>query len=177
MSGRRQLRRIGIATIYAKKSGGMLVFGGLSVPCALGRSGITRQKREGDGATPAGTLAFVKVYYRPDRIRRPTTLLPAIPLRRDSGWCDDPSDRRYNRALRLPSRAGHECLWRSDHLYDLVVVLDYNLKNPRRGAGSAIFFHLASPEYSPTQGCVAVDMPAMRRILSRAGPGTYLDVR
>jgi L,D-peptidoglycan transpeptidase YkuD (ErfK/YbiS/YcfS/YnhG family) len=171
------LRRIVVAPVSADRRRGLVVAGGLGAPCALGRSGIVRRKREGDGATPAGRLALVAVLYRPDRIRRPPTRLPAIPLRPDSGWCDDPSDRRYNREVRLPFGAGHERLWRSDRLYDVVVVLDYNLARPRRGAGSAIFLHVAAPGFPPTEGCVAVSMPAMRRILFRARPGTFIEVR
>lgn len=176
MAGNRQLSRIAIGQISANKASGMLVIGGLPVPCTLGKSGITRLKREGDGATPAGRLGFVRVYYRPDRVRRPNTGLPVFPLQPDFAWCDDPNDRRYNRAVRLPFKPGHEVLWRADPLYDVMVVLDYNLARPKRGAGSAIFFHLTASDFSPTLGCIGVGLPAMFRILSRSGPGTYFDI-
>jgi len=149
----------------------------MTVPCALGRSGIRRRKCEGDGVTPAGRFGLVAAFYRPDRVRRPQTALPLAPLRPDSGWCDDPADRRYNRPVRLPFPASHERLWRDDHLYDLLVVLDYNLARPQRGAGSAIFLHLAAPDFAPTAGCVAVTEEAMRRLLARAAPGTEIDIR
>jgi L,D-peptidoglycan transpeptidase YkuD (ErfK/YbiS/YcfS/YnhG family) len=155
----------------------MLSFGGHLVPCALGRNGITARKREGDGATPAGRLGLVLAYYRPDRIRRPVTRLPVQPIRPDDGWCDDPADRNYNRPIRLPYAAGHERLWRDDRLYDLCVVLDYNLKKPVPGAGSAIFLHLAAPDFKPTAGCVAVTERAMRQILIGATSETYIDIR
>ena len=156
---------------------GFLATGGLTVPCAIGRAGVTHRKREGDGATPAGRMRLVSVLYRPDRVRRPVTTLPCAPLEPDMGWCDDPDDRRYNRPVRLPFPAGHEVLWRDDHLYDIVVVLDFNLVRPRRGAGSAIFFHLAAPGFAPTAGCVAVTEPAMRRLLARAAPTADLIIR
>ena len=149
----------------------------MTVPCALGRCGIRRRKCEGDGVTPAGRFGLVAAFYRPDRGRRPQTALPLAPLRPDSGWCDDPADRCYNRPVRLPFPASHEPLWRDDHLYDVLVVLDYNLAPPRRGAGSAIFLHLAAPGFAPTAGCVAVTAAAMRRLLARAGPGTEIDIR
>ena len=177
MSGGGRLRRIVVAPVSADRRRGLLIADGLRVPCALGRSGVARRKREGDGATPAGRLALVAVFYRPDRVPRPTTSLPVFPLRPDSGWCDDPSDRHYNRAVRLPFEAAHERLWQADRLYDVVVILDYNLARPERGAGSAIFLHIASAGFSPTEGCVAIAMLAMRRILARAGPCTFLDIR
>lgn len=165
-----------IAPVSSDRRRGLVVAGGLGVPCALGRSSVIRRKREGDGGTPAGRLALVVVLYRPDRVRRPSTRLPAIPLRPDSGWCDDPSHPLYNRKVRLPFRASHERLWRSDRLYDIVVVLDYNLARPRRGAGSAIFLHIAAPGLPPTEGCIAVPMSAMRHILARVRPGSFMDV-
>jgi L,D-peptidoglycan transpeptidase YkuD (ErfK/YbiS/YcfS/YnhG family) len=176
MTGRSWLRRIALAPMEADRRRGLLVAGGLRIPCALGRAGIVHLKREGDGATPVGRLALLAAFYRADRLRRPATALPLFPLRPEIGWCDDPADRRYNRAVRLPFKASHERLWRSDHLYDVVVILDYNLARPRRGAGSAIFLHVASPGFSPTEGCVAISLPAMLRLLARSGPGTFLDV-
>lgn len=153
-----------------------MAFGGLFVPCAIGAGGIRGRKREGDMATPVGRFALVSVFYRPDRLRRPQTRLPVAPLRPDSGWCDDPGDRRYNRPVRLPYAGRHERMWRDDRLYDVVVVLDYNLDHPRPGAGSAIFLHLAAPDFAPTAGCVAVTEPVMRRLLARSGPGTVISI-
>jgi len=176
MSGGKWLRQIVLAPTSNDRRRGLLAADGVRIPCALGRSGIRRRKQEGDGATPAGRLALVAVFYRADRIRRPATTLPAIALKPDVGWCDDPTHRLYNRAVHLPFKARHERLWRADHLYDIVVILDYNLSQPKAGAGSAIFLHLASPELAPTEGCVAISMPDMRRLLARAGPGTFLDV-
>jgi L,D-peptidoglycan transpeptidase YkuD (ErfK/YbiS/YcfS/YnhG family) len=161
----------------ADKARGLIVAAGLGIPCALGRRGVARRKREGDGATPAGRLDLLTVLYRPDRIARPATALPVMPLTPDAGWCDDPGDRRYNRPVRLPYAASHERLWRDDGLYDVVVVLDYNFRRPRPGTGSAIFLHIAAPDFSPTEGCVALGLTAMRRLLARAGPGTWLEVR
>jgi L,D-peptidoglycan transpeptidase YkuD (ErfK/YbiS/YcfS/YnhG family) len=153
---------------------GILAAGGLRVPCALGRAGIRRDKREGDGATPAGIHRLVAVLYRADRVPRPLTRLPVAPIARDDGWCDDPADRRYNRPVRLPYSASHERLWREDDLYDVVVILDYNLTRPRRGKGSAIFLHRASVGFAPTAGCLAVDLPTMRRLLAIADGRTAL---
>jgi L,D-peptidoglycan transpeptidase YkuD (ErfK/YbiS/YcfS/YnhG family) len=176
MSGNSRLTRIMVVPRAANKALGLIVAGSLRIPCVLGRSGIVRHKREGDGATPARRLGLLAVLYRPDRVRRPATALPVTPLTPDAGWCDDPGDRRYNRPVRLPCAARHERLWRTDRLYDVVVVLDYNFERPRPGAGSAIFVHIAAPDFAPTEGCVAVSMTDMRRLLARTGPGSWLEV-
>lgn len=170
------LRRIIVRASREDPSRGILVAGALTVPCALGRSGVTRHKREGDGATPAGRLRLVHCFYRVDRLSRPITRLPTTIIRRSDGWCDDPSDRNYNRPVTLPYPAGHEDMWRKDGLYDIVVILDWNLDNPRPGRGSAIFLHLAAPGFAPTAGCVAVTRLAMMQILVLSGPETFLDI-
>ena len=155
------LRRIIVRASPGDPSRGLLVAGGLTVPCALGRSGVTRRKREGDGATPAGR-APPGVVPLPGRPRPPgrATGLPATPIRPDDGWCDDPADRRYNRPVPLPYPASHEASGASDRLYDVVVVLDWNLDpSDARRRQSAIFLHLAAPGMTPTAGCVAVTLP------------------
>jgi L,D-peptidoglycan transpeptidase YkuD (ErfK/YbiS/YcfS/YnhG family) len=171
------LPRLTVASVTGNRRRGLLRAGGLVVPCALGRAGIRDHKREGDGVTPKGRWRLVAVLYRADRLRRPPTGLPLRALRADDGWCDDPADRRYNRPVRLPHAGRHERLWRDDRLYDVIVVLDYNLARPRRGAGSAIFLHVAAPGFAPTEGCIAVTPTAMRRLLARVGPRTLMEVR
>lgn len=148
-------------------SRGTLTFGSITVPCALGRSGITRFKREGDGATPIGAFELLNVYYRADRGPRPRTILPVEAIAPNDGWCDDPAHPRYNRPVELPFAASHEKMWRDDRLYDIVVVLDCNMFPAVPGKGSAIFFHIAREDYRATEGCVAVAPAHMRLILSK----------
>lgn len=93
------------------------------------------------------------------------------------GWCDDPADRLYNRPVRLPYPGHHERLWRNDRLYDIVVVIDFNLTHPKRNAGSAIFLHIARPALAPTEGCIAVTERTMRRLLTRVDRDTIIDIR
>jgi len=147
---------------------GWLTAGPLRVPCALGPAGIKRGvKREGDGATPAGRFKLLWGLYRPDRKRPPAGGVPLKVLRRDAGWCEDPRSPTYNRPVRLPCTFACDSMWRADDLYDLTFVLDYNFSRRKKGAGSAIFFHLARPGLTPTAGCVAIRAADMRRLAPR----------
>lgn len=134
--------------------------------CAIGKGGIRADKREGDGATPAGRYRLVRTLYRPDRGPEPATGLPVAATRSSDGWCDDPASPDYNRHVLLPHAASCETLWREDGLYDVIVVTDHNADPPVPGAGSAIFVHVARPDYGPTLGCVAFAIDDLREILS-----------
>jgi L,D-peptidoglycan transpeptidase YkuD (ErfK/YbiS/YcfS/YnhG family) len=146
---------------------GWIIAGPTQIPCAIGRAGIGRSKIEGDGKTPAGRFAILSFLFRPDGGFRPARNFRALPIRRDSAWCDDPQDRNYNRPVRLPYGTSREGMWRDDRLYDAVGILDYNIRPRVRGRGSAIFFHLAREDLSPTAGCVALRAADMRRLLPR----------
>lgn len=163
----RHPRRLTIHTLSAGSRRGFIQFGNHTVPCALGRGAIRALKREGDGATPAGVHPVLRVLYRQDRVARPRTALPLTAIRGTDGWCDAPSDRNYNRPVRLPYPASAETLYRTDAVYDIVVIPDYNISRRSRGTGSAIFFHLARPGYAPTEGCIAVTRAHMIRLLAR----------
>lgn len=155
---------------------GRLEAEGLSLPCALGRGGMVQDKQEGDGGTPLGDWPLRRLHYRADRGAAPLTALPSRAIERLDGWCDDPADPSYNRLVRLPYTARHETMWREDGLYDLVVELGYNDDPVVPGKGSAIFLHIARPDYAPTEGCVALAEPDLRRLLARCGPETTLRV-
>ena len=145
--------------------------------CAVGRGGIRADKREGDGATPAGAWALREVLYRADRIAAPVTRLPLRALRPDDGWCDAPNDIAYNRRVTLPYPASAEALWRRDRVYDIIVVAGYNDAPVVPGKGSAIFLHLARRGYQPTAGCVAFARGDLLKILAVVDPRSRLDVR
>ncbi|HEY1944429.1 MAG TPA: L,D-transpeptidase family protein [Roseiarcus sp.] len=146
---------------------GWLVAGPFRIACALGPAGVVRDKREGDGGTPAGRFPLLWGYYRPDRPRPAAGAIPLRPLRRDSGWCEAPTSPRYNRPVRLPAADCTDRMWREDRLYDLVFVLDQNFSRRAKGRGSAIFFHLARPGLTPTAGCVAIAAADMRKLAPR----------
>ena len=155
---------------------GRLVLDGRAFRCALGATGVTRSKREGDKATPAGRFPLRRVLYRPDRVAPPATALPVAPVEPQDGWCDAPDDPRYNKPVTLPYAASHERLWREDHVYDIVVILGHNDAPPVAGNGSAVFMHVARPGYAPTEGCVALARPDLEAVLARCGPGDMISI-
>jgi L,D-peptidoglycan transpeptidase YkuD (ErfK/YbiS/YcfS/YnhG family) len=154
-----------------------LTVGPLTLTAAIGRSGITAFKHEGDGATPLASMELIEGFYRADRRPRPATRLPMRPLRADDGWCDAPFHARYNRPVQLPFSASHEAMWRKDGLYDIVLVMDWNVRSRKMGAGSAIFLHLIRPGYQPTEGCIALAPRDMERLLRAVTNGTRVTVR
>lgn len=145
---------------------GRLVLHGLVFRAALGRGGVRRDKQEGDGATPAGILPLRRVLYRADRGRAPECVVPVEPISPTDGWCDDPNERNYNRMIRLPHDGHSEELWRTDAVYDVIGVLGWNDAPVQRARGSAIFLHVARPDYAPTDGCVALAPSDLRQVLA-----------
>ena len=174
--GRGQARTVVVSGLSAAGPRGVVRLGVLNLPCALGRRGRRARKREGDGATPVGSWLTVRVLYRADRIRRPMTSLPVKPIGRDDGWCDAPADRNYNRPVRLAYAASAEALWRTDRLYDIVVVLSHNTRPRVRGAGSAIFLHVAKSGYAPTEGCIALRREHLLALLRNLTTGAVIRV-
>ena len=164
--------------IFTAYADGVLDLGDVQVPCVLGSTGVVdaAAKREGDGASPAGVWPLRFVYYRPDRVAPPLTGLEKRALPPDLGWSDAPPDDDYNRPVRLPHDASAEALWREDHVYDLIVVLGHNDAPVVPGAGSAIFLHVARDDWSPTQGCVALNYGDLLGLLAMAKPGDALAI-
>ena len=165
-----------VRTLPGTRHRGLLALGQRHYPCALGAAGIVPLKREGDGATPAGRWTLRRVLYRADRVPRPHAGLPVRALRRNDGWCDDPADRNYNRPVRLPYAARTETLWRDDHLYDIIVVLDHNERPRVRGSGSAVFLHVAREGLAATKGCVALRPRDLVQILARCRRGSRIEI-
>jgi L,D-peptidoglycan transpeptidase YkuD (ErfK/YbiS/YcfS/YnhG family) len=156
---------------------GRLTAGPFTFRCALGKGGITRNKREGDGGTPAGCFALRRVWWRADRMPKPRCNLPKRLTTAGDGWCDASGHPRYNRPVALPFAQSHEKMWRDDHLYDVVIEIGWNDRPAIQRRGSAIFFHIARSGYTPTEGCVAITMRDMQRLLPYLGHGTKMDIR
>ena len=155
---------------------GLLRFGTHRSRCALGKGGVTKTKKEGDGKTPIGRYRLRRIWYRPDRIMRPQSPLPIAEISQKSGWCDDVRSSLYNIPIERPSAARHERLWRHDRLYDVFFELGMNDAPPEKGAGSAIFLHLEKDNFRPTLGCIAVNNATMRFLLHHAKPTTHIAI-
>jgi L,D-peptidoglycan transpeptidase YkuD (ErfK/YbiS/YcfS/YnhG family) len=160
---------------------GTLRMGSFSAPCALGRSGILADKREGDGGTPAGIFPLRELRYRADHIAAaPATALPVCITKPGDGWCDAPKGPAYNTLVQLPYSADAENMWRNDERYDLVVVIGYNDRPVVPGAGSVIFLHVAHEEdgrLMPTAGCVALRRDDLLRVIADCSPSTEMRIR
>jgi len=172
------LRTAGVpALIIEVSADGWLTWPGRRVRAALGKNGVIEDKREGDGKTPIGMFPLRRLLYRDDRGPPPATGLERTAIQPDWGWSDDPDDPAYNRLVILPHAARHERLWRRDGLYDLVVPIGYNDAPTIAGRGSAIFIHVARPDYGPTEGCVALALDDLVELLRLCGPETLLSIK
>jgi L,D-peptidoglycan transpeptidase YkuD (ErfK/YbiS/YcfS/YnhG family) len=169
--------RIPIAAGMQAYPMGRLHAGTLILRCAIGGGGLKHGKREGDHASPKGRLRLLDGFYRADKLSQPLSGLKMRPVSRALGWCDDTASGLYNRLIILPSRYRHETLWREDCLYDMIIVLDYNIAPRVKGRGSAIFLHCAKPDFAPTEGCIALQPADLRRLLPRLARGAVLVIR
>lgn len=144
-----------------------LIFQDLTMRCAIGKGGVTVDKKEGDHKTPLGTYKLLHLYFRPDKVKKPDTDLPVTEITAALGWCDDPGFPDYNRLVALPFPGSHEKLWRDDDLYDVVVEIGHNHNPPIPGKGSAIFIHIAYENYKGTEGCIALRKVDLLKLLAR----------
>jgi L,D-peptidoglycan transpeptidase YkuD (ErfK/YbiS/YcfS/YnhG family) len=161
--------------IIIKKSG-YLEYKNLKFRCALGKAGIKKKKKEGDNITPKGVFKIIRVYYRRDKIKNIKTLVKKKEIKKNIGWCDDPVSNSYNKEISLPSKFGHEKLYRKDNLYDLILVFNYNINPIIKNKGSAIFMHIAKKKYKPTAGCIALKKEDLVELLKNIKKNTKVKI-
>ena len=146
-----------------------LVFKDFNFKCCIGKNGTTNDKFEGDNKTPKGLFSIDKVYYRKDKNIKPITKLNTISINRKMGWCNDVTNKKYNRLIKINKNIKYEKMFRKDYKYDYIVPINFNTKKTKIGRGSAIFIHLTK-NYKPTAGCIAVskkDFLILSRILKK----------
>jgi L,D-peptidoglycan transpeptidase YkuD (ErfK/YbiS/YcfS/YnhG family) len=150
--------------IIINKSG-YLEYKNLKFRCSLGEAGIGKKEKEGDKITPKGNFKILKIYYRKDRIKKITSKFKLIKITRNMGWCDDPTSKKYNQLIQLPTNYSYEKLFRKENIYDLIIVLNYNIKPTIKNKGSAIFIHVASKNFNKTAGCIALKKSDLRKLI------------
>jgi L,D-peptidoglycan transpeptidase YkuD (ErfK/YbiS/YcfS/YnhG family) len=142
----------------------------------LGKAGIGKKKKEGDNITPIGVYKIVKIYYRKDRIKKISSKFELIKITKNIGWCDDPNSKKYNQIINLPTKYSYEKLYRKDNVYDLILVLNYNMNPVVKDKGSAIFIHIAKKKYQPTQGCIALKKNNLLKLTSKINKNTLIKI-
>ena len=142
--------------------------------CAIGKRGITSNKKEGDKKTPKGTFTFGLLFYRKDKIIDLNSSLKKQIIKKNMGWCDDSDSKFYNKLIRFPFKDSAEKLWLKKRMYDLILVINYNLKPTIKKRGSAIFLHLANKNYTPTRGCIALSKKDMLLLINNINKKTKL---
>lgn len=157
--------------------GNQLFFAGKVYKCAFGKNGFSANKKEGDGCTPLGVFLLRECWYRADKIGIPKTSLPLKIISENDGWCDDVASLEYNQHIIIAGGSPrHEKLWRDDGVYDLIIPLGYNDEPIITGKGSAIFMHIAKPDYSGTEGCIALALPDLLEIISQVSTDCNIEI-
>ncbi len=146
---------------------GYLKYKNLKFRCSLGKGGVGKKELEGDNITPIGSYKLVNFFFRKDRIDKINSKIKFREIKKNMGWCDDPKSKKYNQLIKLPSKLSYEKLFRKDHLYDLLIVLDYNMNPVIKNRGSAIFIHLATKYYNSTKGCIGLKKIDMIELIKK----------
>ena len=142
-----------------------LTYNNYKVKCSIGKRGIGRKTKEGDLITPKGEYTIKYILYRKDRVKKIQTKIKTIVIRNNMGWCDDPKSKNYNKLIKLPSAFGHEKLFKKENVYDIILVLNYNMNPVVKNKGSAIFIHIVKGNYKRTEGCIALKKIHLLKIL------------
>ena len=131
----------------------------------MGKRGIGYKRKEGDLITPQGEYKIKYILYRKDRVKKIKTKFKKVIIKKNMGWCDDTKSSKYNKLIKLPYYYGYEKLFRQDNIYDIILVLNYNMNPIIKNKGSAIFIHVAKKKFKKTEGCIAVKKNDLLKIL------------
>ena len=153
-----------------------LFFKDYKIKCAVGKRGIGEKKQEGDLITPKGNYKIKCIFFRPDKVKNLSTKLKKRTINKKMGWCDDPKSKDYNKLVRLPFKFNYEKLYRSDSIYDIFFVLDFNTNPIKKNKGSAIFIHIAKKNFSSTKGCVAIKKSYIKMLAKKISKNTLVRI-
>ncbi len=152
-----------------------LTYNKLKIKCAIGKKGIGYKRKEGDLITPSGQFRIKFILYRKDRVKILTKLKKKV-IKKNMGWCNDPKSRHYNKLVKLPFAHKHEKLYRKENIYDIILVLSYNMSPIKKNKGSAIFIHVSKNNYKKTEGCVAIKKINLIRLIKEINPNTKVKI-
>ena len=152
-----------------------LTYNNYKAKCAIGKRGIGYKRREGDLITPKGLYKIKYVLFRGDRVKVKTKLKKKI-IKRNNVWCDDPASKYYNKLVKFPFNYGHEKLYKKENIYDIILVLDFNMNPIKKNKGSAIFIHIAKNNFKKTEGCVAIKKKLLLKILNKIKVSTKVKI-
>ena len=153
-----------------------LYFKNYKLKCSIGKNGISNKKKEGDGKTPQGNFKFKYILYRKDRILNLKTVLKKKVIKKNMGLCDDPKTKYYNRLVELQFKYSAEKLWLKENIYDIIIIINYNLSPIIKGNGSAIFLHIAKKRYQATKGCLAISKKNMKLLIKKINKKSKLQI-
>jgi len=152
-----------------------LTYNKLKVKCAIGKKGIGNKRKEGDLITPKGQYRIKYILYRKDRVKISSKLKKKI-IKKNMGWCDDTKSKHYNKLVKLPFTYSHEELYKKENIYDIVLVLNYNMNPIKKNKGSAIFIHVAKKKFKKTKGCVAIKKTNLMKLIKEISPNTKVKI-
>ena len=152
-----------------------LTYNKFKVKCAIGKKGIGNKRKEGDLITPKGQFKIKYILYRNDRVKISTKLKKKV-IKKNMGWCDDPKSSQYNKLVRLPFAYKHEKLFRKENIYDIILVLNYNMNPIKKNKGSAIFIHVAKDNFKKTSGCVAIKKTNLIKLIKEINPNSKVKI-
>ena len=152
-----------------------LTYNKLKVKCAIGEKGIGYKRKEGDLITPRGQFNIKYILYRRDRVKVSTKLRKKV-IKKNMGWCDDPKSSHYNKLVKLPFNYNYEKLYKNENIYDIILVLNYNMNPVKKNKGSAIFIHVAKNNFKRTKGCVAIKKISLIKLIKKINPYTKVKI-
>ena len=125
--------------------------------------------------TPRGEFKIKYILYRKDRVKFTTKLKKKV-IKKNMGWCDDPKSKYYNKLIKLPFIYKHEKLYKKENIYDIILVLNYNMSPIKKNKGSAIFIHVAKNNFRKTEGCVAIKKVKLIKIIKEINSNTKVKI-
>ncbi len=153
-----------------------LTYNNYKAKCAVGKRGINFKRKEGDLITPKGKYKIKFILYRKDRVRKIQSKIKKIAIVKNMGWCDDPRSKNYNKLIKLPTEYSCEKLYKKENIYDIILVLNYNMNPIIKNKGSAIFIHVAKKNFKKTEGCIAIKKNYLIKIIKELKVNTQVKI-